>query len=41
VMPIVYNLIHRVRMTRSETDVYYYAWNLPEPLKNEMDVIFE
>ena len=41
VMPIVYNLIHRVRMTRSPTDLYYYGWNLPEPLQREMDVIFE
>ena len=40
-MPQIYNSIHRVRMMRHEVTVFYYAWNLPEPLKHEMDVIFE
>jgi len=39
IMPKIYNLIHRVRMMRSETNVYFYGWNVPEPFKKQMPKI--
>jgi len=32
------NLLHRVRPTRHNVDIYYYGYNVPEDMKRQMDV---
>ena len=41
ITPIVYNLVHRVRLLNHPVDVYWHGYNIPGPLINELTLAIE
>jgi hypothetical protein len=36
----IYNIVHRCRPANKQTDIYWFAWNLPPALHDEFRVLF-